>query len=219
MAKAASQGTCELCGFHSGKTGMGRHLSACLAKHGKPGSKDLFHLRVEDRWGGPWWLDIEVVGSATLADLDSFLRRLWLECCGHMSTFFMRPGGAKGAGRRRRSVWSDDEIDMEKRVGEVLHAPVELTHVYDFGTSTELSIRTAGSRKGGTEREKIRILARNDPPVWPCSECGTAATQICSDCGEDAFYCNEHAAAHECGEEMLLPVVNSPRMGVCGYTG
>ena len=24
---------------------------------------------------------------------------------------------------------------------------------------------------------------------------------------------------HDCGEEAILPVVNSPRMGVCGYTG
>jgi hypothetical protein len=24
---------------------------------------------------------------------------------------------------------------------------------------------------------------------------------------------------HECGEEMLLPMANSPRAGVCGYTG
>jgi hypothetical protein len=219
MAKAKSQGTCVLCGYRSGKTGMGRHLNACLVKHAKPGNKEFFHLRVENRWGGPWWLDVEVAGSATFADLDTFLRRLWLECCGHMSTFRMRAGQGKGTARQRRSVWSDEEIGMENRVGDILSAPVELTHVYDFGTSTELSIRTTGSRKGSAEREKIRILARNDPPVWPCSECGAAATQIGSDCGEDGFYCDKHAAAHECGEEMLLPVVNSPRMGVCGYTG
>ena len=27
------------------------------------------------------------------------------------------------------------------------------------------------------------------------------------------------AVGHECGQEMLLPVVNSPRVGVCGYVG
>jgi hypothetical protein len=38
---------------------------------------------------------------------------------------------------------------------------------------------------------------------------------------ENPFYCGAHAESeeHECGEEALLPVVNSPRMGMCGYTG
>ena len=31
--------------------------------------------------------------------------------------------------------------------------------------------------------------------------------------------CDACAKSHECGEEMLLPLVNSPRAGVCGYTG
>lgn len=35
---------------------------------------------------------------------------------------------------------------------------------------------------------------------------------------ENPFYCDTHAAAR--GDEWaFLPVVNSPRMGVCGYTG
>jgi hypothetical protein len=34
-----------------------------------------------------------------------------------------------------------------------------------------------------------------------------------------AFLCNACVAQHGCGEEMLRPVVNSPRMGVCGYDG
>lgn len=35
-----------------------------------------------------------------------------------------------------------------------------------------------------------------------------------------AFYCAAHLKEHECDEEdVWLPVVNSPRMGTCGYTG
>jgi len=42
---------------------------------------------------------------------------------------------------------------------------------------------------------------------------------FCIDFG-DAVFCDAHAAAHEhADEEVYLPVVNSPRMGVCGYTG
>ncbi len=35
MARAKTLGACALCGYRSGKTRMGRHLSACLAKHGR----------------------------------------------------------------------------------------------------------------------------------------------------------------------------------------
>ena len=31
--------------------------------------------------------------------------------------------------------------------------------------------------------------------------------------------CEDCAKTHEGGEDMLLDVCNSPRMGVCGYTG
>ena len=31
--------------------------------------------------------------------------------------------------------------------------------------------------------------------------------------------CSHCAKKHECGEDVQLPVVNSPRMGMCGYTG
>ena len=33
------------------------------------------------------------------------------------------------------------------------------------------------------------------------------------------WLCEACAKSHECGEEMLLPVVNSPRVGTWGYTG
>lgn len=31
--------------------------------------------------------------------------------------------------------------------------------------------------------------------------------------------CDTCAESYECGEEMLLPVVNSPRVGMCAYDG
>jgi hypothetical protein len=58
------------------------------------------------------------------------------------------------------------------------------------------------------------------PQVW-CDICGQPATEICSQCifDDKGWLCDEHAESHECGEEMLLPVVNSPRVGMCAYAG
>jgi len=52
--------------------------------------------------------------------------------------------------------------------------------------------------------------------------CGkTLVVQICTECQWDGsgWLCEACAKKHECGEEMMLPVVNSPRTGVCGYSG
>lgn len=70
-------------------------------------------------------------------------------------------------------------------------------------------------------RDAVRLLARNDAPVWPCTECDEPAVSLCSYCTYegDAFFCEAHVEDHKCGDEAMLPVVNSPRMGVCAYTG
>jgi hypothetical protein len=57
--------------------------------------------------------------------------------------------------------------------------------------------------------------------------CGKVpATQICvvCSCEEDAYYCEKCAKKHakECedfADYAAMPIVNSPRMGVCGYEG
>ncbi len=71
------------------------------------------------------------------------------------------------------------------------------------------------------EEDPIEILARNNPPVIACIVCGKPATKVEAgyDFGvEEHAYCDEHARKAK-DAEMMLPIVNSPRVGVCGYTG
>jgi hypothetical protein len=66
------------------------------------------------------------------------------------------------------------------------------------------------------------ILARNVPPEIFCDLCGKAlAVEIRTECQWEGSggLCQSCAEEHECAEEMRLPVVNSPRTGVCSYTG
>jgi hypothetical protein len=39
------------------------------------------------------------------------------------------------------------------------------------------------------------------------------------DAAGSPFACAAHESTHPCEDEAFLPVVNSPRMGVCGYAG
>jgi hypothetical protein len=120
----------------------------------------------------------------------------------------------------------EDEMDegqrlMDVQVGKRLSPGVKVEYEYDFGTTTTLSIRVLGERPGSLTRSKLRLLARNEPLDIRCARCGKPATKICTecDCSSDGALCKTCAAKHECGEGMLLPVLNTPRTGVCGYTG
>ena len=56
--------------------------------------------------------------------------------------------------------------------------------------------------------------------------CGAPATRVCGLCYQemerDCWYCEGCASKHQCsdpGTDYFLPVVNSPRVGLCAYTG
>ena len=79
-------------------------------------------------------------------------------------------------------------------------------------------IRVFDYRVGGWRKDKLSILARNNPIDYVCGKCGEkTATAVCAECME--LLCDDCKKGHECGEEMLLNVCNSPRCGVCAYEG
>ena len=215
-----SRGKCAFCGREMTKGGLARHLSACSereeaidAANRKPGKGQvLYHLQVKDAWAGDFWLHLEMDGSATLAHLDHYLRAIWLECCGHLSRFSI--GG-----------WSGGEIPMGTRIERAFRPEVKLTHIYDFGTESETSIRMVGVREGKSlTAHPIVLMARNKPPETGCMECNEPASWLCMECvyetEDTGTLCDEHAQAHPhdaYGEPM--PLANSPRVGMCGYSG
>lgn len=217
---------CGLCGGEFTKSGMTRHLGSCLVTHASGGSPAkgkvaAFHVKVEAKYDKTYWLHLHAPADATLADLDAFLRRIWLECCGHLSEF-----SSAGVRYTDLSGW-DNEIgdaeDIRVPLRRVLFPGAKLDYVYDFGSSTDLvlTVVAAAPPLPQTGRSSIRVLARNPPPDLKCVECGKPATQVCAECAWDGngWLCDECLVDHPCGDEMALPVVNSPRMGVCGYTG
>jgi Zn finger protein HypA/HybF involved in hydrogenase expression len=75
--------------------------------------------------------------------------------------------------------------------------------------------------EGTLKKGKVEILARNETPQIKCDQCEKPATTICTECLYDGggWLCDDCASTHGCDEDMFLPLVNSPRAGVCGYTG
>jgi hypothetical protein len=195
---------------------MTRHLSKCNqtqtpAATGNQGPAPAFHLVVEGGWKA-YWLHLSAPVKAPLSKLDAFLRHIWLECCGHMSAFEI-------GGVRYSCSPMGEERGMATALSRVLNVGTKFFYEYDFGSTTELGLTVAGFWNLDKPTSAVQLLARNEPPLIICSQCKTQpATEICTAC-EEAWLCGSCAAEHDCGEEMLLPVVNSPRAGVCAYTG
>lgn len=232
MPRVSSPGKCNLCGQEFNKPGMARHLKKCRADHDPSATKKgqrrkTFHLMAEGQYRPEYWLHIEMPADATLRTLDAFLRDTWVECCGHLSAFTIENTSYELDTGGVDAMWLDifgparPTKSMNTRLGAVLSPGLKFQYEYDFGTTTTLALKVIGEHEAAIPRDAVSILARNDPPQFQCEACGEPATQVCSQCIYDGggFVCDEHAEEHKCGEDMLLPVVNSPRMGECGYTG
>jgi hypothetical protein len=215
MRKKALSGTCEICKATVTPKEAKKHLQACLkgsARDTKTAGKkksdaQLFHLLVEGYGVSQdlYWMHLKVLAGASFRDLDLFLRKTWLECCGHMSAFY--PDGI--------------DVAMTKKLGEVLRPGQKLLYEYDFGTTTELLLTVISELEGSIKKGKMEIIVRNDAPQIKCTHCENVATTICTEClGDEAgWLCEDCASEHDCDPEMFLPLVNSPRTGLCGYQG
>lgn len=218
--KKQSRGNCVFCGRQMTKGGLVKHLASCAARKEavskadqKPGKEQtIYHLQIQDAWAGDFWLHLEMPASETLDELDSYLRIIWLECCGHLSQFSFDSRGY-------------EEIAMSKKAGSVFKPGVELLHVYDFGTSSETKIKVVGARQGkALTKHSIYLMARNEPPEVKCCKCDEPAAWLCMECayeetGAPLLLCEKHIKPHEDDEHFLLPFINSPRTGLCGYDG
>jgi hypothetical protein len=246
-AKPASSGVCAYCKQTFAKAGMTRHLQSCVARRAateaelKTGGKkvqSLYHIQVTCDYAEEMWLHLEMPGSATLLDLDHFLRDIWLECCGHLSSFDINgadyesdsmiekeslgPFGMAlyGGLFHRRKTYSMSKTKLQA----VLTEDLVFGHTYDFGSSTELKLKVMAIRSGLPQpKEPVRLLARNLMPEIKCQQCGKKPATIID---QEAMYdpdgkfliCKACARKRKL-EDMILPLVNSPRAGICGYTG
>jgi len=223
-------GKCHLCGAIYSKAAMRKHLKSCLETNKTPDGKNgrkrqAFHILVEGAYRPEYWMHLAVDTRATLEDLDFFLRDIWLECCGHLSAFTIQ----KTTYVSNFDDWDWENIgftsikerDMNIPLAKVLIPGLKFYHEYDFGTTTKLVLKVISEFKGLLGSKLVKILARNEPPPIVCNVCGKMATKVCTQCIYEGhgWLCDQCASEHECGKEMLLPVVNSPRVGMCGYGG
>lgn len=88
-----------------------------------------------------FWLNIEVKESATLKDLNFFLERNWIECCGHISQVTVQGQIYDGTISLNKILNQDSEI------------------VYHYGENTIITGKVSSVRKGSVDK-KVNLLSR-----------------------------------------------------------
>lgn len=218
---ATPKGKCYICKKELGKGAMKNHLLKC--NNLGEGKTNYFMIRVEGFYNKDYWLYIQIKENSTLSDLDAFLRDIWLECCGHLSAFNINDTLYEdNVEYEEFDIFKDERESMSKaKLKNVLSVGLVFKHDYDFGSTTTLKITVVEKYSGITTKDKITLLARNNMQEYICEKCGEKAiyiamesewdeyTPLCEKCGED--YDDE--------ESYLVEITNSPRMGVCGYSG
>ncbi len=211
MSKS-SKGLCVYCHEPITKNvkSLAKHLQECAVRNAQTDEKESrLLIMVEFPDSRTYWLLLLADPDITLKKLDTLLRGVWLECCGHMSEF------SGSIGRKCR---------MSDTLETVFEHQEKITYRYDFGSTTELTIKPIGSFEAFKKEKKLQLLFQNELTKTNCHFCDKEAEFICSQCGEEPC-CETHKEKHPCcieegGDDyMFLPLVNSPRAGVCGYEG
>lgn len=212
MAPRRSPGHCDLCKQAVDRSRLRSHLIKCLAQH--PAGKVQVPAWLLEVRALPYWLALSVRQDATLADLDTFFRRIWLGGGKRLSAFTI-------AGQQYGSAGFDAEgPGLSPVLGDVFTAGSHLAYDFDFDAATSLDVRVLQALEL-IQKQPVRLLLRNDPPEIACQVCEQPASEICGVCiwsGEGAL-CEAHAREHTAHARQMLPIVNSPRCGIGGYRG
>jgi hypothetical protein len=203
------EGQCKSCKGDFTKRQIAEHLDICSRRERNGNVRNL-RLRIIDPYVKNFWLIVEVNNQAKFRDLDNVIKDVWVECCGHMSLF-----GNYG-----------NEIGKGRIVADTLNVGDKLNYIYDFGSSTELTIEVVKQTNCQLSGKKnVELVARNYLPPSDCLKCNQQSAWVCSACTNEkglAFACDKCAPKYHNEEDAeeehySLPLANSPRCGVCGY--
>lgn len=218
-----AEGKCLFCEKTYKKVGINKHLKTHLEnkiKESQPGKSYFVKIVPAKDYGKtPFFLSLWINGETSFSALDDFLREIWLECCGHLSAFTKAKNSTLGGA---------DEIPKSKKVKLKFDRGVKFDYDYDFGSTTALEIEVLEEFPIKADKP-IVLLSRNEPLEVLCDSCKEKpAVSICTVCMDDwegeSMFCEKCAKKHaktceDFEDYAAMPIVNSPRMGVCGYEG
>ena len=155
-------------------------------------------LLIEGKYNPEYWIVIKAKADIPMKKIDKFIKDIWVECCGHMSSF--SDGHSK--------------VGMTRKLDQVFEKGYKIDYIYDYGSSTDISLSLLEEVEDADDKD-IQIFLRNKAIDYQCSYCDNKAEAICPFCTDpdDGLLCGACIENHKCiqdeGEDILLPLVNS----------
>ena len=202
--------------------GISRHIETHLKQEDgeQRAAREYFHIKINGAHEKYYWLNILAHSRASLLELDQFLRTIWLECCGHLSSFRINDELYQHQFEDDMDSWHPTN-DIDIPLTDILAEGMKITYEYDFGSTTSLELKVISKRRLTARTESIHLISRNKTPDIECSICSKQNTThidiydgevLCKSCASKKNKKSKY-------EGMFLPLVNSPRAGVCAYMG
>lgn len=229
-----TQGRCQGCNALISKKAFIKHLETCPIIQSYKNDQNLL-FQIFDRYRPDlYWMVVAAPPTLTLKELDSFLRSIWLGCCQHMSCFVL-PSNEKEFYPYcfwNRSFTERHRYDLMNNyhLQDIFPKYSYLDYDFDFGNLSALQIEflpnhdNTSSFYSNTLVNDFQLLILNHPPYYTCDKCCKLPLEVnCSVCMRSfCLKCLQSRRAHNCDifdTEDILPIINSPRVGKCGYIG
>jgi hypothetical protein len=215
---------CKTCPAKFFKKDIITHQNTCIVSTNKHKSGYLIRFVSYGQNNNQYYMYALFDASSTFSDIDIFLKEMWVECCGHLSGF--------------SNLNSQIKIKNSTLISKYPNQSTFL-YEYDYGSTTQVFfefIEILNLNKKTKTKQPIELLLRNDPPYIKCYSCDKNSVFYYEDmsfCREDSygFYLEKPKEIKETKvikktkepkeiriqKEYLLPILNSPRSGVCGY--
>lgn len=191
----ASRIICLLCNKKFGPIKIHSHYPSCIMTKYNNNSGYLISFMSCGITSKLYFMHCVFPVGATLKTIDVFLRKIWCNCCKHVSMFFN-----KGHNYSKKTLIKDCPINTK------------LMYEYDMCSPTRITIIFHGFLPGLNPINDTLIVIRNPAITHTCTQCLKPATKwlnretLCDKCSEK----------DDVEQEFLLPIVDSPRTGECG---
>ena len=218
------KGKCYYCNEELSERTIKRHVKGCKIRKEKieeaivnsKKTKSQYILSIVPQYASKeYCLYIAIDIDLTLKSLDSFLRNIWLECCGHLSSFIIDDVNYDSSVDEEFEFFSHTET-MDFKLRQVISVGDKFRYDYDFGSTTALKLEVIEEYVAGENYSQIEILARNEEIQNFCANCNQKAKYF--DYEEEKFFC-EDCIDEDADMVDEFEYTNSPRDGVCGYVG
>lgn len=177
-----------------------------------------------------YWIYVSAPSNLSLRDLDIYLRAFWLQCCSHMSCFTGNDGKEYFPHLFSNITFPNFEnhfLMSNYSIEDFFGNNTTSYYSFDFGDTTKLQI-TVIEQINNAPKQRFILLIQNEQPNYYCdlcseqliiTYCDNCEKSFCEKCNQE-YHGKAEANKMNCDPQTsCLPIINSPRVGKCGYRG